>query len=136
MPHSFFSTYKQHQIQWQAEFFSLFYLKNIKRFLVLFLINLTVAKLNVLFRYNDSSSVLSKKTHPFPTARILASSEQNSRSPRTMTLYSENNGRTCCRFLVCSSKLLLPNLGNNDQYNGIALRSQIKLTMNRLIHPH
>jgi hypothetical protein len=32
--------------------------------------------------------------------------------------------------------LLLPNLGNNDQYNGIALCSQIKLTMNRLIHPH
>jgi len=136
MPHSFFSTYKQHQIQWQAEFFSLFYLQNIKRFLVLFLIHLTVAKLNVLFRYNDSSSVLSKKTHPFATARILASSEQNSRSPRRMTLYSENNGKTCCKLVVCDSNLLLPNLGNNDQYNGIALCSQIKLTMNRLIHPH
>jgi hypothetical protein len=43
--------------------------------------------------------VLSKKTHPFPWARILASIEQNSRSPKTMTLYSENNGKTCCRFV-------------------------------------
>jgi len=53
-----------------------------------------------------------------------------------MTLSSENKGKTSCRFVVGSSKLLLPNLGNNDQYNGIALRSQIKLTMKRLIHPH
>src|SRR4028119_593002 len=79
---------------------------------------------------------LKQKDTPFFFSQFPKSGQKNSRSPITMTLYSENNGKTCCRFVVCSSKLLLSNLCNNDQYKGIALCSQIKPTMNKLIQPH
>ena len=73
---------------------------------------------------------LKQKDTPIVLSQSPKSTEQNSRSlrggtpsPKTMTLYSLNSGKTCCRTRVCSSKLLFPNLGNSDQYNGMALRS-------------
>jgi len=64
-----------------------------------------------------------QKDTPIVLSQFAKSTEQNSRSPKTMTLYSVNNGKTCCKTRVCSSKLLFPNFGNSDQYNGMALRS-------------
>jgi len=55
---------------------------------------------------------------------------------KTMTLYSENNGKTCCKLVICNSDLLFPIFANSDPYNGIALRFQIRLTIKRLMRPH
>jgi hypothetical protein len=40
-----------------------------------------------------------KKNTPFSLSQFPKSTEQNSRSPKTMTLYSENNGKTCCKLV-------------------------------------
>jgi len=135
MSQSFFSTYKQHQIQLQAEFFSLFYLENIKRFhsMIPNSSNRCQTKCSISIQWFLFS--LKQKDTPFFFSHFPKSISQSSRFLKTMTLYSENNAKNCCKFVVCSSKLLLYKFGNNDQYNGIALRSQIKLTMKRLIHP-
>ena len=53
---------------------------------------------------------LKQKDTPFSLSQFPKSTEQNSRSPKTMTLYSENNGKTCYKLVVCDSKLLFPNL--------------------------
>jgi len=64
---------------------------------------------------------LKQKDTPIAFSQFPKSTEQNSRSPKTMILYSLSKGKTCCRARVCSDKLLFPNLGNKHQYNGIAL---------------
>ena len=64
---------------------------------------------------------LKQKDTPIELSQLAKSTEQNSRSPKTMILYSLSKGKTCCRARVCSDKLLFPNLGNKHQYNGIAL---------------
>src|SRR6476661_4555297 len=79
---------------------------------------------------------LKQKDTPIAPCQLSKSTEQNSRSPKTITLYSLNNRNTCCRARVCSEQLLFPNLGNKHQYNGIALFFQIRASVKRLIHPH
>jgi hypothetical protein len=40
-----------------------------------------------------------QKDTPFSFSQFPRSIEQNSRSPKTMTLYFENNGKTGCRLV-------------------------------------
>jgi hypothetical protein len=64
---------------------------------------------------------LKEKNTPIVPGLFSKSTEQNSRSPKTITLYSLSKGKTSCRARVYSSKLLFFNLGNKHQYNEIDL---------------
>jgi hypothetical protein len=89
--------------------------ESIKKSPVLFLIDLSVARLSFRLPDKDFFSACNQKIHPLSHRQLAKSTEQNSRSPKTITLYSLSNSNNCCRAKVCSCRLLFPNLGNLPQ---------------------